>query len=96
MQHFIEKNHKLSAEIVVNNFGNLGTSGNVFKTVKQGYDSGLFELGIHGWDHVRYSQLSAEQRRNDFAKSKNKLRSLFNDLICDFLYRLSMILVQIL
>ncbi len=28
MQHFIEKNHKLSAEIVVNNFGNLGTRGN--------------------------------------------------------------------
>jgi peptidoglycan/xylan/chitin deacetylase (PgdA/CDA1 family) len=47
--------------------------------VKQGYDSGLFELGIHGWEHVRHSQLSAEQQKNDFAKSKNKLISLFND-----------------
>jgi peptidoglycan/xylan/chitin deacetylase (PgdA/CDA1 family) len=79
MQHFIDRNHKLSAEVVVNKFGNSGTNANLFKTVKQGYDSGLFELGIHGWEHVRHSQLSAEQQKNDFAKSKNKLISLFND-----------------
>lgn len=79
MQYFIERNHKLSAEIVVNDFGNSGTSGNVYRTVKQGYDSGLFELGIHGFEHVRHSQLSAEQQKNDFARAKNKLIMLFND-----------------
>ena len=79
MQHFIERNHKLSAEIVVNNFGNSGTSGNVLKTVKQGYDSGLFELGIHGFNHVSHSQLTEQQQKDDFAKAKNKLVSLFSD-----------------
>jgi peptidoglycan/xylan/chitin deacetylase (PgdA/CDA1 family) len=79
MQHFIDKNHKLSSEIIVNNFGNSGTNGNVYKTVKQGYDAGLFELGIHGFNHVKHSQLSEEQQKSDFAKAKNKLISLFND-----------------
>ena len=79
MQHFIDKNHKLSAEITVNNFGNSGINGNVFKTVKQGYDAGLFELGIHGFNHVRHSQLSEEQQKDDFGKAKNKLVSLFDD-----------------
>ncbi|MFL6482354.1 MAG: polysaccharide deacetylase family protein, partial [Nitrososphaera sp.] len=79
MNYFISKNHKLSSEIIVNNFGNSGINGNVYKTVKQGYDSGLFELGIHGFNHVRHSQLSEEQQKSDFAKAKNKLISLFND-----------------
>ncbi|MFL6525205.1 MAG: polysaccharide deacetylase family protein [Nitrososphaera sp.] len=79
MNYFISKNHKLSSEIIVNNFGNSGINGNVYKTVKQGYDSGLFELGIHGFNHVRHSQLSEEQQKSDFAKAKNKLVSLFND-----------------
>ena len=79
MQHFIDKNHKLSTEITVNNFGNSGINGNVFKTVKQGYDAGLFELGIHGFNHVRHSQLSEEQQKDDFGKAKNKLKSLFDD-----------------
>ncbi len=79
MQHFIDRNHKLSAEIVVNDFGNSGTRVNVFKTVKQGYDSGLFELGIHGWNHVSHSQLTEQQQKDDFARAKNKLISLFND-----------------
>src|SRR5919199_681205 len=79
MQHFIDKNHKLSDEIIVNNFGNSGINGNVYKTVKQGYDAGLFELGIHGFNHVKHSQLSAQQQSSDFGKAKNKLISLFND-----------------
>jgi peptidoglycan/xylan/chitin deacetylase (PgdA/CDA1 family) len=79
MQHFIDKNHKLSNEIIVNNFGNSGINGNVYKTVKQGYDAGLFELGIHGFNHVHHSQLSEEQQSGDFGKAKNKLTSLFND-----------------
>jgi peptidoglycan/xylan/chitin deacetylase (PgdA/CDA1 family) len=79
MQHFIDNNHKLSAEIIVNKFGNSGTNGNVYKTVKQGYSDGLFELGIHGFDHVHHSQLSEEQQSSDFGKAKNKLMSLFSD-----------------
>jgi peptidoglycan/xylan/chitin deacetylase (PgdA/CDA1 family) len=79
MQHFIDKNHKLSTEIVVNDFGNSGTNGNVYKTVKQGYDAGLFELGIHGFNHVQHSQLSEEQQISDFENSKNKLTSLFGN-----------------
>jgi len=79
MQHFISTNHKLSTEIIVNNFGNAGPSAKVFKVVKQGYDAGLFELGIHGFDHVHHSQLSEEKQSTDFGKAKSKLISLMGD-----------------
>jgi peptidoglycan/xylan/chitin deacetylase (PgdA/CDA1 family) len=79
LQHFITNNHKLGTEIIVNNFGNLGTSATVFNTVKQGYDQGLFEVGIHGFKHVRHSQLTEEQQSTDLGNAKIKLKSLFND-----------------
>jgi peptidoglycan/xylan/chitin deacetylase (PgdA/CDA1 family) len=69
----------LSAQIIVNKFGNLGTGASVFSTVKQGYDEGLFEVGIHGFNHIRHSQVSEEQQSTDFESAKTKLKLLFND-----------------
>jgi peptidoglycan/xylan/chitin deacetylase (PgdA/CDA1 family) len=79
MELFIDNNHKLSAEIIVNRFGNSGSSGQIYQTVKEGYDAGLFELGIHGFDHVRHSQLAKSDQSAAFASAKSKLASLMND-----------------
>jgi peptidoglycan/xylan/chitin deacetylase (PgdA/CDA1 family) len=79
IQHFIGNNHKLSGAIVVNKFGNAEPSGNILKTVKQGYDAELFELGIHGFDHIHHSQLSEDEQTNYFGKAKSKQISLMGD-----------------
>jgi hypothetical protein len=55
MDHFISENKKLSPDIVVSQFGNSAPNGLVFKKVKEGHDKGLFEIGVHGYEHVRHS-----------------------------------------
>ena len=79
MQHFISQNHKLSTEIIVNNVGNAGTPDRIVQTVKQGYDAGLFELGIHGFNHIHHSQLTEYEQSTDLGKAKSKLISLIGD-----------------
>jgi peptidoglycan/xylan/chitin deacetylase (PgdA/CDA1 family) len=77
--HFIDKGKKLVTAIIVNRFGNLASDGTVYAKVKEGYDKGLFQLAIHGWNHVRYSNLTEEQQKQDIINSNNKLLSLFGN-----------------
>jgi peptidoglycan/xylan/chitin deacetylase (PgdA/CDA1 family) len=77
--HFINENKKLIAAIIVNEFGNLESDGTVYAKVKEGYEKGLFELAIHGWNHIRYSELTEQQQKQDFTKANNKLLSLFGN-----------------
>jgi peptidoglycan/xylan/chitin deacetylase (PgdA/CDA1 family) len=79
MNHFINENKKLSSDIIVSQFGNSGPNGLVFKTVEEGHDKGLFEIGIHGYEHVKHSELSLQKQKDDFTKAKNKLLSLLGD-----------------
>ena len=76
MNHFISKNKKLSPDMVVSQFGNSAPNGLVFKKVKEGHDKGLFEIGVHGYRHVKHSELSLQEQTNDFTNAKNKLLSL--------------------
>ena len=77
--HFINENKKLIAAITVNNFGNLESDGTVYAKVEEGYKKGLFELAIHGWNHIRYSELTEQQQKQDFIRANNKLLSLFGN-----------------
>jgi peptidoglycan/xylan/chitin deacetylase (PgdA/CDA1 family) len=77
--HFIDENKKLIAAIIVNEFGNLESDGTVYAKVKEGYEKGLFELAIHGWNHIRYSELTEQQQMQDFTRANNKLLSLFGN-----------------
>jgi peptidoglycan/xylan/chitin deacetylase (PgdA/CDA1 family) len=77
--HFINENRKLIAAIIVNNFGNIESDGTVYAKVKEGYEKGLFELAIHGWNHIRYSELTEQQQMQDFTRANNKLLSLFGN-----------------
>ncbi len=79
MDHFINKNKKLTPNIVVSEFGNPASNGLVFKKVKEGHDKGLFEIGIHGYRHLRYSELSLQEQRDDFTNAKNRLLSLLGN-----------------
>jgi peptidoglycan/xylan/chitin deacetylase (PgdA/CDA1 family) len=79
MQYFIANGYRLMTDLIVSRFGNLGPSGTVYQTVQQGYNAGLFELGIHGYNHVQYAQLTEQQQSSDFAAAKSKLNSLFSN-----------------
>jgi peptidoglycan/xylan/chitin deacetylase (PgdA/CDA1 family) len=79
IDHFISENKKLSPDIIVSKFGNPASNGLVFDKVKEGYDKGLFEIGVHGYRHVRHSQLSLQEQKDDFTNAKNKLLSPLGD-----------------
>ena len=79
MDHFISENKKLIVAIILNDFGNLGPDGVVYAKVKEGYDKGLFELGIHGWNHIKYSDLTEGQQLDSFIEANRKLQSLFGN-----------------
>ena len=79
LDHFITDNKKLSVGIVLNSFGNLGSDGIVYTKVKEGYEKGLFELAIHGLNHLNYSGLTEKQQNEDFIEANNKLQLLFGN-----------------
>lgn len=49
LDYFMAENKPLSVEVVVRDFGNAERHGLIFKKVEEGYDAGLFEVGIHGF-----------------------------------------------
>jgi peptidoglycan/xylan/chitin deacetylase (PgdA/CDA1 family) len=57
----------------------MASDGTIYAKVKEGFDKGLFQLAIHGWNHTRYSELSEEQQKKDFINANNKLLSLFGN-----------------
>jgi peptidoglycan/xylan/chitin deacetylase (PgdA/CDA1 family) len=77
--HFTSENKKLVAAIILSRFGNLASDGSVYTKVKEGFDKGLFQLAIHGWNHTKYSKLTEEQQKQDFIDANNKLLSLFGN-----------------
>jgi peptidoglycan/xylan/chitin deacetylase (PgdA/CDA1 family) len=84
MDHFINESKKLTLDIIVSEFGTPAPNGLVFNSlvfhkVKEGYDKGLFEIGVYGNRHVRYSELSLQEQTDDFTNAKNKLLSLLGN-----------------
>ena len=76
MDYFIAEKKKLTTDIIVSKFGNLGPNGEVYNKVKTGFAKRIFELGVHGWDHIQYSQLTEQQQKDHFNQANNKLQSL--------------------
>jgi peptidoglycan/xylan/chitin deacetylase (PgdA/CDA1 family) len=76
MDAFISRNQDLSLGIIMNNFGN---NSQLLSKVIEGRNKGLFELDIHGWNHVDYSALSQEVQASTMAAAKNKMYKLFGE-----------------
>jgi peptidoglycan/xylan/chitin deacetylase (PgdA/CDA1 family) len=76
LDHFLVENKKLAAAIILDRFGNLDPDGAVYLKIKEGYNKDLFELAIHGAQHINYSGLTKEQQRKDFTEANNKLQLL--------------------
>lgn len=74
LNQFIEKNQSLSLGIIMHKINN---NTELFSKVDEGRKDGLFELDVHGWDHVDFSKLSRTQQISALEKSKNTMYDLF-------------------
>jgi peptidoglycan/xylan/chitin deacetylase (PgdA/CDA1 family) len=71
---FISKNQDLSLGLVMKN---TGKATKLIETIRGGVDKGLFELDLHGWDHVNYAKMNFEEQVETLRDANNKLRVLF-------------------
>ena len=76
MDQFISRNQSATLGIIMRDTGN---DSEIVNKVKQGKDSGLFELAVHGWDHTEYTKLSEDDQRNSLYDANRKMSSLFGN-----------------
>jgi len=74
MDLFLTRNQSLSLGLIMHMVGN---DSSVMGLVREGYQKGLFELALHGWDHVDYSKLSEQQQQNSLEKANEKMKYMF-------------------
>src|ERR1051326_1395348 len=74
MNLFLSKNQSLSLGSIMHIVGN---DSEIVDKVKEGFHKGLFELDLHGWDHINYTQLNENQQRDSLSKANAKMERLF-------------------
>jgi len=76
LSHFFSKGQPLSLNIVTRDIGNnLRIKGKVGKRSQKG----LFELWLHGWDHINYTILSESEQRSPLKEANEKINRMFDD-----------------
>jgi predicted secreted protein with PEFG-CTERM motif len=75
MNLFITKNQSLSLGIIMNA---TGSNELIIQKIKEGQNKGLFDLDIHGWNHVNYAQLSEQEQKKTLDLAKSKMQTLFS------------------
>ncbi len=74
MDQFISQNQSISLGLIMHRIDPTST---VVEKVKEGKQKGLFELDLHGWDHVDYSQLSKEEQLGTLQQASDKMNTIF-------------------
>jgi peptidoglycan/xylan/chitin deacetylase (PgdA/CDA1 family) len=78
MNLFLSKHIPLSLAIIMNSIGN---DSQVVDKIKEGLKkpNALFELTLHGWDHVNYADLSEKEQTDTLKKANDKMLQLFGN-----------------
>jgi Polysaccharide deacetylase len=76
MNQFIFRNQSVTLGIIMDS---MGDDSEIINKIKQGSDSGLFELATQGWAFTDYTKLSQEQQRNSLSDSNRKMIELFGN-----------------
>jgi peptidoglycan/xylan/chitin deacetylase (PgdA/CDA1 family) len=76
MDVFISKHQPLSLGLIMNAIGN---DIRVVDKIQNGSSMGLFELGIHGWNHTDYTKLSEEVQKSSLQQANEKMKWLFGN-----------------
>jgi peptidoglycan/xylan/chitin deacetylase (PgdA/CDA1 family) len=74
MDFFISKNVTVSFGLIASQ---ISDNSELLKKLNHGYKIGLFEVGVHGWNHEDYSALTEEQQKISFQKANEKLKQFF-------------------
>lgn len=74
MNLFISKNQPLSLGLVMKKTDN---NTEIVNKVEEGYRDGLFELDVHGWDHIDYTYLNETDQEKLLLQAKEKMQNLF-------------------
>ena len=70
---FLSTSTKVSPGIIMNAYG---ADDEIVKKMDQGKNSGLFELALHGWNHVDYGRLSLADQKSTLADANAKLNAI--------------------
>lgn len=73
---FITNHTLLTPGMIMNSYG---YDPEVVDTVQEGKDHGLFELALHGWNHVDYSTLSLGEQEQTIAEASTKLQTIHGE-----------------
>ena len=78
MNLFLSKHIPLSLAIIMNSIGN---DSQVVDKIREGSKgpNALFELTLHGWDHVNYADLSEKEQTDTLKKANDKMLQLFGN-----------------
>jgi len=75
LNYFISHNQSASLGLIMNQLDNESV---LVNTIRNGYSKNLFELGIHGWNHVDYTNLTISEQQSSILKGNQKMNLLFN------------------
>ena len=73
MELFVSRNDYLTLGLIMNTFGD---DLELIKQIKHGTDAGLFELALHGWEHLDYSSLDEATQTSHFEQANDKFQSM--------------------
>ena len=76
MNIFISKNQSLTLGLIMNAIGN---DEKIINKVREGSDSGLFELAINGWNTTDYTKLSQKEQEYSLKLANQKMHALFGN-----------------
>lgn len=77
MNMFLAENQPLTLGIVMNHIGkNQALMGKIL----EGQNKGLFELALHGYDHLNYKKLSPQEQLNQLSYANQRMQDLFGKL----------------
>jgi peptidoglycan/xylan/chitin deacetylase (PgdA/CDA1 family) len=74
MDQFIQKNQSLSAGPILDY---IGDDGDLLIKINEGTSKGLFELFVHGWDHVDYTQMDMANQTSSLQMANDKMTNFF-------------------
>jgi peptidoglycan/xylan/chitin deacetylase (PgdA/CDA1 family) len=76
MNLFTSRNQSLTIGLIMNETGG---DPRIIHTIQGGTSKGLFELALHGWDHVDYTKLSEQQQQYSLKRANEKMQQLFGN-----------------
>ena len=74
MDLFLSKDLPLSLGLIMNDIGN---DPQIVDKVREGSQTGLFELALHGWNHVDYTKLGERVQESTLRLANQKMERIF-------------------